>query len=91
MRDALVRERSDDPEGMVFDHHVHDLRDKLDNTQHSHTDVVISSTHIHANERYCLETIILKGKSSLVKSLSNTLLGTKGVLNGDLIITTIPE
>lgn len=98
VRGALVREHSNDPEGvvfgivcMVFDHHVHDLRDKLDDIQHSHTDVVISSTHIHANEHYCLETIILKGKSSLVKSLSDALLGTKGVLNGDLIVTTIPE
>lgn len=97
VRSALVREHSDDPEGMVFgvvcmvfDHHVHDLRDKLDDIRHSHTDVVVSSTHIHASEHYCLETIILRGKSKLVRDIADALLGTKGVLNGDLVVTMIP-
>ena len=97
VRDALVRERTDDPEGlvfgivsMVFDHHVHDLRDKLDDIQHSNTDAVVSSTHVHASEHYCLETIILRGKSKLVRDIADALLGTKGVLNGDLVVTAIP-
>lgn len=98
VRAALVKERSDDPEemvfgvvSMVFDHHVHDLRDKLDDIQHAHTDAVVASTHVHASEHYCLETIILKGRSELVRSIADALLGTKGVLNGGLTVTIIPD
>lgn len=76
---------------MVFDHHVHDLRDKLDDIQHSHTDAVVSSTHIHANEHYCLETIILRGKLKLVRNIAGAVLGTKGVPSADLVVTMIPE
>lgn len=98
VRNALVKEQGSDPEGLVFgaltmvyDHHAHDLRDKLDSIQHSHTEAIVASVHVHASEHYCLETIIMRGKSQLIRELANSLLGTKGVLNGDLVVTTIPE
>ncbi len=98
IRDALVKEQVEDPDALVFatvtmafDHHVNDLRDKLDDIQHANNDIVLASLHIHINDTYCLETIVLKGPAALVKQLANSLLGTKGVFNGDIVVTVVPD
>lgn len=96
VRAALVRETAEEPDAqvfatltMVFDHHATDLRDKLDSIQHAHVEAIVSSTHVHVDERNCLEVIIMRGPSALVRSIADALLGTKGVLNGDLVVTAV--
>ena len=99
VRSALVDETVEDPDAqifgtltMVFDHHANDLRDKLDSIQHAHCSEVVSSMHVHVDEHNCLEVIIMKGASSVVRGISDALLGTKGVLHGKLVVTAIaPE
>ena len=98
VRDALVKEKTEDEDTfifatltMVFDHHTNDLRDKLDDIQHAHFDEIISSMHVHVDEHNCLETIVMKGRSSVLRGIADSLLGTKGVLNGDLIATVVGD
>lgn len=72
---------------LLFDHHKRDLSDKLTDIQHDHHDVIISSTHVHLDHNNCLEVIMLKGKASVIRSLSNRMIATKGVKHGQLYLT----
>ena len=73
---------------MVFDHHANDLTEKLDAVQHAHFDKVVSSMHVHLDAHNCLEVIVVRGASGDIRSIAETLLGTKGVKHGKLVTTT---
>ena len=95
VRDALVDaewENSDEEIvgtiTMVFDHHANDLTEKLDAVQHAHFDKVVSSMHVHLDAHNCLEVIVVRGASGDIRSIAETLLGTKGVKHGKLVTTT---
>lgn len=94
IRDHLVEQDSLDPKKevigtltIVYDHHAHDLSDKLTYIQHDYHKNIISSTHIHMNHDKCLEVLILKGKSYKVREIGDRLISTKGVKHGKLVIT----
>lgn len=96
VRDALVEDECAQPGTevmgtltIVFDHHAADLQEKLHAIQHDHFDLIVSSLHVHLDHRYCLEVIILRGETGLVQSVANLILGTKGVKNGRLVLTTV--
>lgn len=98
VRDVLVKEEVESPDTevvgtltMVFNHHEGDLRDKLDHIQHKHCSTFISSLHVHLDQHNCLEVIVMRGKSDLVRRLADLLLGTKGVTHGNLVVTTVHE
>ena len=95
VREALVAEESEEPGvevmgtlTIVYNHHAHDVPEKLHHIQHAHFGNVVSTTHVHLDEDNCLEVIILRGESTDVRNISDTILGTKGVKNGGLVITT---
>ena len=73
---------------LVFDHHVHDLGDKLTDLQHDFHQNIVSTTHIHLDSHNCLEVLIVRGKSQDVKSIADRLISTKGVKHGKLVTTT---
>lgn len=96
VRDALVSEDVEDPEAsvygtltMVFNHHASDLRDKLDDIQHAHVKEIVSTVHVHVDQHNCLEVVLMRGKSSVIRGIADALLGTKGVMNGKLVVTTV--
>lgn len=72
---------------IVFDHHASDLQDKLHSIQHEYFDSIICSTHVHLDHHNCLEVIVLRGETELVQNIANLILGTKGVKNGRLALT----
>lgn len=94
IRDALVRdewEADDEIVGtitLVYDHHKRELSDKLTSIQHDHHDAVLSATHIHLDHDNCLEMIAVKGRATVVRSIADALIGTKGVMHGMLSATT---
>ena len=73
---------------LVYDHHTHDLSDTLTELQHEHHDCVLCTQHVHLDAHNCLETIVLKGKSSIVRPIADHLVGTRGVKHGKLVCTT---
>jgi CopG family nickel-responsive transcriptional regulator len=73
---------------LVYNHHIHDLSDKLADLQHSHFKNIISTTHIHLDEHNCLEVLVVRGKSLKVKEIADRLISTKGVKHGKLVMTT---
>ena len=95
VRDALIEEECSLPGEevmgtltIVFDHHSGDVRDKLDTIQHEYYEQIVTCLHVHLDAHTCMEVIILRGESALVQSISNIILGTKGVTHGHLTMTT---
>ena len=86
IREQLVEEDFDDPETevvgsitMVFDHHATGLSGALDEIQHDHMDVIVSTMHVHLDHFNCLEVLAVRGTSARIGALADQLLGTKGV------------
>ena len=73
---------------LVYNHHVHDLAEKLNEQQHANNDKIISSLHVHLDAHNCLEVLVLKGSAETIKSLGQKLISTKGVKHGHLVLTT---
>lgn len=95
VREALIREEADQPGAevmgsltIVYDHHANDVQETLHNIQHAQFSMIVSATHVHLDESNCLEVIILRGEATDVRSIADRILGTKGVKNGGLVITT---
>ena len=95
VRDALVNDAIELPGTevmgtltIVFNHHASDVQEKLHTIQHSHFGMIVSTTHVHLDEDTCLEVIILRGETTDVRDIADQILGTKGVRNGGLVITT---
>lgn len=74
---------------IIYDHHKRTLSSGLTSLQHEHTHHVISSMHVHIDDRHCLEVIVLKGRIGEVRLLAERLIGAKGVLHGKLVATSI--
>ena len=95
VREALVESRSTLPGVVVmgtltiiYDHHSNDLQEKLHTIQHDYFENMVSTVHVHVDAHTCLEVIVLQGETTLVQDVSNLILGTKGVQNGHLVLTT---
>lgn len=73
---------------LIFSHKMRELTETLIKLQHKYLDLIISSTHIHLDKHNCLEVIVLKGKSYLIKKISDELLSTRNVKHGELLMTT---
>ena len=94
-RDALVEDECSTPGvevvgtiTIVFDHHASDLQEKLHAIQHEYFQEIVSSMHVHLDAHNCLEVIVVRGETGLVQDIANLILGTKGVQNGRLVVTT---
>ncbi len=95
VRDALIDDAIEFPGTevmgtltIVFDHHASDVQEKLHSIQHARFGMIVSTTHVHLDEETCLEVIILRGETIEVRDVADQILGTKGVRNGGLVITT---
>lgn len=95
IRNELVNEISAAPDAevcgtvtLIYDHHVRQLMDKLTDVQHRYHQAILSTVHVHLDHNNCLEVILVRGKSSLVRKLANALIATKGVKHGRFMLTT---
>ncbi len=73
---------------LVYNHQQRELNKSLNQIQHRYVDLIVSSTHIHIDHHNCLEVIILRGKSTMIKRITDELASTRGVKHGKLIMTT---
>ena len=94
IRDRLIREEAERAEGeqvavvtLIYDHHARELAARLIDKQHHHHDLVVSTLHVHLGERHCLEVSVLRGRADEVRHLGDELLATKGVLHGEVTLT----
>lgn len=77
----------------VYDHDHSDLLHKLLHLQHHHVDqtTILASTHIHMDEKYCLEVMVIRGPVGHVQKLTDEIRALKGVLFGELVVTKLAE
>lgn len=77
---------------LVYDHHKTHLTDKLLELQHKHTEMVVSTMHIHLDHDNCLEVIVLRGRAGALQAMASALRGLKGIHTGKLVLArTAPE
>ncbi len=94
IRDALVREEWEKDEEIVgtitliYDHHRHDLSEKLTANQHDHHDEIISAMHVHLDHDNCLEVLAVRGSPAKVRHIADRLITMRGVKHGKLVTTT---
>jgi CopG family nickel-responsive transcriptional regulator len=73
---------------LVYDHHKQHVQETLTDIQHDHHDVILSTVHVHLDHHNCLEVIIMRGRSSEVSHLADSILSLRGVKHGKLVLTT---
>ena len=71
---------------LIYDHHVSRIARRLTDLQHHHLDRVVTTTHVHLDEKRCLEVILLRGPAREIRDLADDLIGTKGVETGRLVL-----
>jgi len=98
IRGALVEDQWEAGDGeaigtvtLVYDHHSHELADKLTHHQHAHHTEIVSSLHVHLDADHCLEVVVLRGVARNIKHIADGLIGTKGVKHGKFVATTTGE
>jgi CopG family transcriptional regulator, nickel-responsive regulator len=64
---------------MVYDHDHRGLLTTLADIQHEYTSIIQASLHSHVTHDKCLEVIMVRGDSSLLKTLVERLMSQKGV------------
>jgi len=72
---------------IVYDHHKRNIDNEINEVQHEHHQLIISTQHVHLNHETCLETIVVKGKASELTMLADKIISLKGIHHGKLIMT----
>jgi len=76
---------------IVYDHHDHDVEQRLTELQHHHHGAIACTTHVHLDHDDCLEVIVVRGKAANVRSLAEEIITAPGVKHGKLVCTAAME
>lgn len=94
MRRRLVEDEfeRDDAEAvasltLVYDHEQRELATRLVESGHSHHARVLSTLHVHLDDRLCLEVQVLRGVLRELRHYAEHLIGLKGVKHGQLVLS----
>ena len=68
----------------VYNHHERDLAERLTGLQHDHHDLVVAATHVHLDHENCLETVMLRGRTEVVRRFADALIAERGVRHGQV-------
>jgi CopG family nickel-responsive transcriptional regulator len=71
---------------LVYDHSRGDLPTTLTEIQHRCHQSIVSTLHVHFDAHNCLEVLVVRGGVKAVRSISDSLTGTRGVRHGKLVI-----
>ena len=74
---------------MIYDHETRGLEETLTEIQHEHRTVMNSTTHIHLDDKNCLEILAVKGAVKTIHSLAKRLMGERGVKQLKLVTLTL--
>lgn len=64
---------------MIYNHETRGLDERLTDIQHEYKEVIVSTTHVHLDERNCLEILAVKGEVKAIQSLAKKLMTERGV------------
>ncbi len=72
---------------LVYDHDRRDLADRLLEAGHTHHRCILSTLHVHLDASRCLEVTALRGTPDELRHVAQHLIGMKGVLHGEMVMT----
>jgi len=72
---------------LVYDHGQRELTDRLVDAGHHHHARILSTLHVHLDDRLCLEVQALRGIPAELRHLADHVLGLKGVKHGQLVVS----
>ena len=94
VRDRLVQKEWEEEKGdhigtitLIYDHHTPNISSRITKIQHRHHPLVITTSHVHLEDNYCLEVMIVKGDGAEIRKFSNFLSSLRGVKHGKLVMT----
>ncbi|MEM2868871.1 MAG: nickel-responsive transcriptional regulator NikR [Thermoplasmata archaeon] len=70
---------------IIYEHRA-GVTQRLLELQHHHHAGVLATTHIHIDERRCLEVLVLRGDAGEVRSLAQHIRALRGVELGELVM-----
>jgi CopG family nickel-responsive transcriptional regulator len=73
----------------VYDHGIRGLPKRLNDIQHTHHHLVVSTMHSHLDHVSCLETSILKGPVKAVRALADAIKIERGVRFAELNLISV--
>lgn len=71
---------------LVYDHRSGDLPTRLTDIQHRYHQSIVSTLHVHFDEHNCLEVLVVRGGQKVVRGIADSLIGTRGVRQGKMVI-----
>jgi CopG family nickel-responsive transcriptional regulator len=95
IRDYLVEEEWRNGKGaavgtvtLVYNHHLREMSDKLNELQHQFYQTIVSVLHVHLDAHHCLEVLVLRGDKTMIQMIADRLSCVKGVKHCKLVTTT---
>jgi CopG family nickel-responsive transcriptional regulator len=73
----------------IYDHEVKGLEEILTNVQHKYQRIITSTTHVHLDDRNCLEIVSVRGDAKMVRKLSEEIMNKRGVKQSRLVAVTV--
>jgi CopG family nickel-responsive transcriptional regulator len=94
IRRRLIEDRIEREEGeavasltLLFDHEQRELAERLVGAGHAHHARVLSTLHVHLDQRLCLEVQVLQGEPAVLRQYADQLIGLRGVMHGELVLS----
>jgi len=90
---SVIRDMGDEISGIVsiiYNHEEHGISEHLTDIQHSYSNIIQSSLHIHLDEKHCLEAVVVRGEGDRIREFVNHTGRKKGV-KGVKLTTNISE
>lgn len=98
VREAIIEQSWEEDDQLIagtillfYNHHQRNLLEEMTTIQHDMHDLILATTHFHLNHDNCLELIVVQGKVSDVRKLSNRLTSLKGVDYGNFTVAPIDK
>ncbi|MET1160114.1 MAG: CopG family ribbon-helix-helix protein [Thermoprotei archaeon] len=66
--------------GVLYNHEIKGVDEKLTDIQHKYLDVIIATVHVHLDPEKCMLLIVTRGSSDRVRDLVRDISGIRGVL-----------
>lgn len=73
----------------VYNHHERDLAERLTHLQHKQHDLTVATLHAHLDHDNCIESVLLRGPTVLVRDFANALIAERGVRHGQLNLVAV--
>jgi len=72
---------------LVYEHRQRALAERMIEAAHAHEDIVLATLHVHLDADLCMEVSALRGSRAALQHYASHVLGMKGVLHGELVLT----